>query len=69
MPKPYTTKRLLLTPQTWNVLLDVKDQFYPRAILIDGRMGSSSVSCKLTASECRHLSAFFAAQAKRLEKP
>jgi hypothetical protein len=66
MAKPFTTKRILLTPQTWNVLLDVSDLHYPRAIILKGRMGASLIEVKLTQKECKHLSEFFAMQAKRM---
>lgn len=69
MGRPFNAKRLLLTPQTWKVLLDVKDTFYPKSITLTGRMGDGgNVDVKLTAQECRHLSKFFEFQANRLEK-
>lgn len=68
MSKPFNAKRLLLTPKTWNVLLDVTDNFYPPTITIKGKMGDGDVCAKLSSSECRHLSEFFQLQSIRIDK-
>lgn len=68
MAKPFNAKRILLTPKTWNVVLDVTDHHYPKAISIKGRMGESQIDVKLTANECRHLAQFFQFQANRMDQ-